>query len=70
MKITQVSYYFVKDHMHDSNIYRLLVCDDGNYGHHHQTIKIKPVKNLTVDELAKSADNDNAGFVLIVPEEE
>lgn len=65
MKITQVNADYVKEHLDDPSIYRLTVCDDGNYGHSHISARIKPLKSMTLDEFNKSIENENYGFIRI-----
>ena len=67
MKIKQVDIEYVKEHldikgMANENIYRLLACDDGNYGKSHMTVKIKPLKNLKIEELL-GADSEDCAFI-------
>ena len=65
MKITQVSTEYVKEHLQDSNIYRIMICDDGNYGHTHKVARMKPVKNLTIEEFVTSIADVEFGFIKI-----
>lgn len=65
MKITQVSTEYVRAHLADSNIYRIIVCDDGNYGHSHKVARMKPLKNMTVEEFNKSVQDGHCGFIVI-----
>lgn len=74
MKITQVSNEFVRENYTNPNLYRLLACDDGHHGHSHQSVRIKPVRRMTVDEILEATDDfkaiheDNCpqlGFILV-----
>jgi hypothetical protein len=67
MKITQVTSEFVKDNMAMDNLYRILVCDDthGNTGKNHYSARIKPVRNLSVEEFTDSINNPEFGFIRI-----
>lgn len=74
MKIVQVSNDVVRDNsiknLGNPNLYRILVCDDGNYGHRHLTARLKPIKNLTMDELTASFDDKNTAFIEVIMEDE
>jgi len=66
MKITQVSLDYVQSHWEDKNIYRILMCDDGNYGHSHKVARMKPLTKLTIEEYTKSVQPDTEfGFIVI-----
>ena len=66
MKITQVTTDFVREHLADTNIYRIIICDDGNYGKSHKVARMKPLKNMTVEEFTASvAENAQCGFIVI-----
>ena len=75
MKITQVSNQFVRDNYTNPNLYRLLACDDGHPGHSHTSVRIKPVRRMTVDEILEATDDFAAlhtegdcpqlGFILV-----
>jgi len=65
MKITQVSAEYVKEHLEDTNIYRILICDDGNYGNSHRVARMKPLRNLTMEEFVKSTQDGQYGFIVI-----
>lgn len=65
MKITQVSADYVREHMSDDRLYRLVICDDGNYGKSHASVRMKSVRNLTIDEFEKSLESNQYGFILV-----
>lgn len=65
IKITQVTPEYVKEHLDDKNIYRILICDDGNYGHSHAVARMKPLKNLTLEEFTESLKDGQYGFIVI-----
>jgi hypothetical protein len=65
MKITQVSADYVKAHLGDSNIYSILICDDGKGGRSHRVARMKPLKNLTMEEFVESVDNQDYGFITV-----
>jgi hypothetical protein len=65
MKITPVSPGYVATHLGDKNLYRVSACDDGNYGKSHTSVRIKPVRNLTVEDFNASLDNSNYGFIKV-----
>lgn len=49
--VSQVSLEEVLKNPLDSKLFRICVCDDGNYGKQHITARLKPVKNVVVGEL-------------------
>lgn len=68
MRVTQVDNIgYLKEHMGDDNLYRLVICDDthGNTGRKHYSARIKPVKNLSVEEFTESMSNPKFGFIKI-----
>lgn len=66
LKITQVSADWIRDNIGDDRIYRILLCDDGNYGHSHTVARMKPLKNMTIEEYNNSiAANGQYGFILV-----
>ena len=68
MKINQVSIDYVKEHLHDENIYRILICDDGKNGKYHKAVRIKPLLNLTLNDFNESIGSETCGFILISEE--
>lgn len=67
MKIVQVSTKFVMENLKSDNIYRIMLCDDtkSTASKKHYSARIKPLKNLSVDELNESIDNPEYGFIII-----
>ena len=70
MKIIQVSTNFVMENLKSDNIYRIMLCDDtkSTASKKHYSARIKPLKNLSVEELNESLDNAVYGFILIEQE--
>jgi len=70
MKIIQVDEDYVRDNLNikglaNDTLYRLCLCDDGNHGRSHKTLRLKPVKNLSVAELTESLEASNYAFILV-----
>lgn len=49
----------------DPSLYRVSICDDGNYGTHHTSVRIKPVARLTIEEFNECSDKPNYGFISV-----
>ena len=69
MKIEQITPESLKgtpvSSINEQGLYRVLVCDDGNYGKHHLTARLKAVKTISVEDLMESFDSPNCAFIKI-----
>lgn len=68
MKVVQLTIDEVKNNMNDSDIYRITVCDDthGNSGKRHFSARLKPLKNMSIEEFNESLENeDDFAFIKI-----
>lgn len=68
MKITQINCDSLNMAHIADNLYRITLCNDGKNSKYHLSARIKPVKNMTLEEFAESHDNPEYGFVRIEKE--
>lgn len=70
MRVTQVSSDYVAKNMDNDNLYRVFKCDDshGNTGKKHYSVRLKPVRNMTIAEYTESIDNPMYGFIMVEEE--
>lgn len=76
MKIKQVDIETIKNEINikglaGDNMYRLLRVDDSNYGktNRHHSLKLKSIRNLSIEEFIASADDDNCAFIVVEDEQ-
>lgn len=62
MKITQITLDDVIKDPTNPTFFRISMSDDGNYGHSHTAVRIKPIKNCLVGELVP---NSNYGYIKV-----
>lgn len=69
--VKQVTTDWVRENLGDTRIHRILLCDDGNYGHTHVVARMKPLKNMTIEEYNESiSDGGQYAFITVEAVEE
>lgn len=65
MKITQVDAYYAKEHSADSNLFLVYLVDDGTAKHAHQSVRMRPVKNCSLQDFSAAIKRPDYGFVIV-----
>ena len=73
MKIVQIEPEKIREssvkNLRGSDIYRITVCDDGNYGKSHLSARLKSVNTISIEDILASVEDPNCAFIQIILEE-